>query len=291
MLLTETVETKWNPSTKKWFLSKGYIFTGIGTPVTVKTKDLKPTSLARIKVSCDICGEIVDTCYGYYNNKRYVDGKDYCKHCKRIKGNKTLMKNYGTTDILSIGNNRKNCLEKHRNSYEYVKSEFDKLGYILLTKEYNNCNQKLRYICPVHGEQVITFRSITHGCRCSKCRSSKSEALIDDILKKNNVIYATQYSFPDLKTTRLLRFDFCIFNDDGKTIKLLLEYQGEQHYRPADFAGKGEEWSKESLKNCKRLDRLKRLYCKSHGIPLVAIKYTQKNNLESIISNLLKLRW
>ena len=40
-----------------------------------------------------------------------------------------------------------------------------------------------------------------------------------------------EYIFPDLRSPngRPLRFDFVVFDDDGK-IDFIIEYQGKQHY-------------------------------------------------------------
>lgn len=290
LLLTTEVKTKWNTSTKRWYIGKGYIFTKIGDELTVKTNDLKETSLVRIKAKCDICGKVTETSYGSYRSKDNFDGKDYCRHCIGIKINKSLLRKYGTTDTLSLGNNREKVLAKHRNSYEYVRNTFEEAGYKLVSKEYHNCTEKLQFICPKHGLREISFRALTYGQGCNLCRSSKGEAKIRKILTELGITFSEQYTFPDLKTTRLLRFDFCIFNDDDKSIRFLLEYQGEQHYRLADYAGKGREWAEKNLIRVKELDRLKRLYCKSHRIPLVSIKYTQKNNLDKIIGSLILLK-
>ena len=41
------------------------------------------------------------------------------------------------------------------------------LGFI---EKYENCYSKLRYICPHHGEQIVTYRGfVTRGSRCLHC--------------------------------------------------------------------------------------------------------------------------
>ena len=57
------------------------------------------------------------------------------------------------------------------------------------------------------------------------------EIKICDILDRAGLNYKEEYSFPDLVSSsgRALRFDFCVFTDDGD-IDFLIEYQGEQHY-------------------------------------------------------------
>ena len=62
-----------------------------------------------------------------------------------------------------------------------------------------------------------------------------------------------------------LRFDYAII--ENKSVKLLIEYHGIQHYR----AG----WNESEEEFQKRLahDEMKRLYCKQNNIHLYEIKY------------------
>ena len=62
-------------------------------------------------------------------------------------------------------------------------------------------------------------------------RSSRGEIKIEEILTAAGVTFQEEYSFPDLvaESGRPLRFDFCVFDDDGN-IDFLIEYQGAQHY-------------------------------------------------------------
>ena len=62
-------------------------------------------------------------------------------------------------------------------------------------------------------------------------KSSRGEIKICDILDAAGLVYKEEYSFPDLISTsgRPLRFDFCVFDDNGD-IDFLIEYQGQQHY-------------------------------------------------------------
>lgn len=63
---------------------------------------------------------------------------------------------------------------------EYVKEQFDKKGYILLSKEYKNLNTKLNYMCKKHmelGIQKVTFKTFSKNkCNCIGCsKESKSK--------------------------------------------------------------------------------------------------------------------
>lgn len=70
-----------------------------------------------------------------------------------------------------------------------------------------------------------------------------------------------------------LRFDFVVFNDDN-SIKLLIEYDGEQH-----FQNKTDKIWSDSLEKRQERDRIKNDYCLSHNIPLIRIPYWEKNNI------------
>ena len=70
--------------------------------------------------------------------------------------------------------------------------------------------------------------------------ASRGEIKVREILEEAGLDFKMEYIFPDLKTSngRPLRFDFVVFDDDGK-IDFLIEYQGKQHYEPSNkFGGK-----------------------------------------------------
>ena len=58
-------------------------------------------------------------------------------------------------------------------------------------------------------------------------RASRGEIKIEEILTDADLSFKMEYSFPDLKSEngRPLRFDFVVFDDDGK-IDFIIEYQG-----------------------------------------------------------------
>ena len=58
---------------------------------------------------------------------------------------------------------------KLQHSFEFVKSEFEKVGYILLSTEYTNSSQKLDYICSQGHQSQITFNDLKGGHGCMKC--------------------------------------------------------------------------------------------------------------------------
>ena len=71
-------------------------------------------------------------------------------------------------------------------------------------------------------------------------RASRGEIKIEEILRAADLKFRMEYIFPDLKSPngRPLRFDFVVFDDDGK-IDFIIEYQGKQNYEQSSkFGGK-----------------------------------------------------
>ena len=101
------------------------------------------------------------------------------------------------------------------------------------------------------------------------CLSSYGEFRIKQILQENNVNFAQQYSFSDLRTEAngVLKFDFAIFKDNK--LSYLIEFDGRQHYEGFD-----NNWSQAaSLETIQHRDNLKNEYCKKNNIILKRIPY------------------
>ena len=54
-------------------------------------------------------------------------------------------------------------------TYEFVKDQFEKEGYTLLSKEYKSAKVKLKYICPIGHEGTICWGNWQSGGRCRIC--------------------------------------------------------------------------------------------------------------------------
>ena len=107
-------------------------------------------------------------------------------------------------------------------------------------------------------------------------RASRGEIKIEEILEEAGLPFKMEYIFPDLKSPsgRPLRFDFVIFDDDGK-IDFIIEYQGKQHYEASSKFG-----GKRGLYQQQYNDNQKRRFCALHDFRLIEIPYTD----ESLIS-------
>lgn len=144
------------------------------------------------------------------------------------------------------------------------------LGY----RKQQSRDQNIRWgLCKcICGREVeISHNNLkSGGTKSCGCINSRGEAKIIQILLKNNINFATEYTFNDLKGARngSLRFDFAIFDLDNTLIKLI-EFDGRQHVYGPDGS-----WSqcypKELLQEN---DRRKNEYCKIHNIELIRIPY------------------
>lgn len=105
--------------------------------------------------------------------------------------------------------------------------------------------------------------------------ASRGEITIREILEAADANFTMEQQFAGLVSTsgRPLKFDFCVFDDDGE-IDFLIEYQGKQHYQPsAKYGGKKGFFQQQYN------DNLKRRFCALNGYKLIEIPYTEEHLL------------
>lgn len=111
-------------------------------------------------------------------------------------------------------------------------------------------------------------RGATVSCGCIK--QSYGEYIIESILQESKVVYKKEYVVPELGNKR---FDFAIFQEN--TLIRLIEYDGEQHFKPSSLFGGKKEYEKR-----KKSDNEKNNWAIKNNIPLVRIPYTYKNDID-----------
>lgn len=111
--------------------------------------------------------------------------------------------------------------------------------------------------------------------------SSFGEKKIHEILERAGINFKEEYEFPNLRGRKHvpLRFDFCVFTTSGQ-IAFLIEFNGEQHYRPVEKFGGVKTFARQQQNDLK-----KRQYCLDNKIKLVTIPYydIDKLSLEYIM--------
>lgn len=143
----------------------------------------------------------------------------------------------------------------HNNIYDYSKAI------------YINSKTKLIIICSIHGEFKQSPSTHLAGSKCPRCKASKGELVISDILKRANIDFQTEFKPP--KSTTRHRYDFYL-----PSCNLLIEFHGIQHYESIPFFG-GEE----SLKETKFRDAYKKAFAKLAGYNYLEFNYKQLKHL------------
>ncbi|WP_346354986.1 hypothetical protein [Azotosporobacter soli] len=149
MLMTKEVIVKWTNRVKRHYEEKGYLFSAIGKEFVCKVEHLSQGSNAGVIVKCSVCGDDCEVKFSRYNQIVQNQRTYRCHRCSARRVGK--MKK---TPIL------------------IVEEAFKSMGYILLDKGYKGNSQKIKYMCPQHGEQVGTYAGIKKGHGCIRCASS-----------------------------------------------------------------------------------------------------------------------
>lgn len=183
------------------------------------------------------------------------------------------------------GNGCPKCTNKYRYTTDEIIKKFKIIHngiYDYSKVDYFNTKTKVCIICPKHGEFWQAPYHHLNGNGCPKCKSSLFERRVAQFLDKNKVQYieyANCLLFPWLGKQHL---DFYL-----PKYNIAIECQGEQHYFPVDFAGKGKEWAENNFKNMQKLDKKKLNLCTKNDVKLSYLKFD--NDIEITIKKILNL--
>jgi very-short-patch-repair endonuclease len=166
-----------------------------------------------------------------------------------------------TTEQFIIEGNRVHDFKYSYNKTEYIKN-----------------NIKVIITCPIHGDFTQNPLSHVQGIGCASCNESKGEKAISKYLDKNLISYYRQHKFEDCKNIFQLPFDFYI-----PSKRLIIEFDGKQHYEPMVFFG-----GVEAYERLKVNDNIKNEYCEDNYIDLVRIRYDSIDNIVSILDGIFK---
>lgn len=126
---------------------------------------------------------------------------------------------------------------------------------------YASSKEKVRIICPQHGEFWQTPTNHLKGQGCPICNSSKLEENLLLTFDKNEIKTIKQYKLKELGRQHL---DFYL-----PKYNIAIECQGRQHIYPIYFGGKRFETLDLQLKHIQTLDQTKKEICDSLGIKLL----------------------
>lgn len=164
-----------------------------------------------------------------------------CKYC-------TVGEVFNTEDFI---NKAKNI---HKNKYIYDKTIF--------TGAFN----KVIITCPQHGDFLQTPHKHIQGHGCPECaklfRKKETELynILKSVFKENDIIH----SYYNPKVLGKQEIDIYFPNE-----KIGIEFQGEQHFIPIDFSGRGVEWATKLFEDNQQRDIKKKETCNNNNITLL----------------------
>lgn len=155
----------------------------------------------------------------------------------------------------------------HNNRYDYSLTE------------YKNNREKIIIVCNKHGEfKVAPNDHLNKKSGCPKCKISRGEEKIEEILIKQKIKYLTEYIFQDCKNIKPLPFDFYLPEKN-----ICIEFDGELHFKSVENFG-----GYELLEKTKKRDTIKTKYCIDNNITLIRIPYYEYDNIENILLKKIK---
>lgn len=167
------------------------------------------------------------------------------------------------------------CQNVGRLSISEVRESLEREGYSLLSEEYINLRTPIHIRCNMGHEYTSPYSNFKNGYRCPKCNGSSGEKRITSYLESLGEVYEREKTFEDCvwETGYKLRYDFYI-----ETYRLLIEFDGRQHFQDCDFFGSDFELIKAK-------DEYKDKYAKEKNFNLLRIPYWEFDNIEDIIKN------
>lgn len=181
------------------------------------------------------------------------------------------------------------CFEKssrynRKHHVDIANKRFGMLTAIRTTnKRKNNGGMIWECKCDCGNIAFVSYYNLSKGkttsCGCRK--TSKWEDFIDNYLSSLNIDFVREKRFDDCKNaegTSTLPFDFYL-----PKYKIIIEYDGEQHFAPVKYWG-GEEKFKRTQQN----DSIKNEYCKTRNFSLLRLSYKlSENEIKEKIQNIL----
>jgi very-short-patch-repair endonuclease/phage FluMu protein Com len=197
--------------------------------------------------------------------QNHINKMSGCPQCKQV----LLANKYSTNPEQFI--QQSNAV--HRTKYSYTNIQ------------YRNTHEKIAITCKNHGDFFQTPLNHLQGAGCPRCKQSHGELLLDRLLSRYKINFETQKTFPDCvnpKTQRLLRFDFYLVDYD-----VLIEVDGLHHFEPVYHNTKMDKF--ELFDDVQYRDNIKNEYALIHGKLLLRFPYTDIDNFEPLVYELIEV--
>ncbi len=173
------------------------------------------------------------------------------------------------------------CTGRYKTTEDFKKELSTINSMVEIIGEYKGSERPVKCRCKLCNHIWSPIgRSLKNGQGCPNCSTSKGELKVKEFLDIHKLNYIQQKTFEDCIDKERLKFDFYLPNHNTA-----IEYDGQQHFMPVDFANKGKEWANNLFQNNVRKDNIKDAYCKDNNINLIRIPYFEYDNIFDILAS------
>ena len=258
-----------------------------------------------VSIKCNTCGQIYHYCRGttLYSQRR----TNFCRLCnsKSViamrkaceENNISIIKmTYNVTEPWSLHCNKcnadfqiapskwikydcPNCGNNHNCYTKKIRQQLvdEKFGigeFEVLSEGAATRRFTVRHKCGfIRNTQFFAFMK-SQGCPRCCGTMSKGERKIAEYLDKNKFFYETQKKMGNTQQS----FDFYL-----PDLKIVIEYNGEQHYFPIETFGGEKRFIQQQ-----EYDKNKQIYCYNNNLILKIISYKDFNNIDTILDTFFK---
>ncbi len=245
---------------------------------------------SKLKLSIDNVRLVIENKNGillsenYDNARRKLDVK--CNVCNNIW--------HPTYDKIKQGKWCPKCCGNIKLTFGEVKCAIEDLGYTLISDNYFNNQTKLNLLCREGHPWAVTYGNVMGGKGCPKCGKLKTQKIIEKIIKEIFPTHEIKFNYKGIKefvgkSGRKLELDIYV-----PTLRLAIEYDGEQHFQPVNFGGISDKEAEKKFKMTQHLDKIKNKLIEEHPEIVkyfIRISYMEKKqiNRDYIIEKLIKV--
>jgi hypothetical protein len=198
----------------------------------------------------------------------YSDFKNLTNKCPKCYMN----------SIITRENYQEKFFKKYGNEYIVLGDYINHKSSVLIKHNTEDCGK-------VFYKNLYSFYRNNSECPCNSSFSKGEDAILQ-FVHRNEIFHKKSFTFDNCRNINPLPFDFAVLNSNGD-LSMIIEYDGEQHFYPVDFAGKGLAWAEERFSETKKHDSIKNTYCKDNNIPLYRIPYWKFNEIDIILNKLI----
>lgn len=214
------------------------------------------------------------------HNDKYDYSKVYYKNSKtRVR---IICSKHGEFYQVSyahlMGSGCPKCTNNHpMNQSDFIKKAERVHGdrYDYSNAKYRRHNEKVIIICNIHGNFKQDPSNHICGKGCPHC-TLKSEGKVKELLVK----YFKDWNITSNKKIwdRYKNYDhrrFCDFYMEKNGVKVIVEYDGRQHFMPVRFGGRSLKKAEKAFKHTQLKDSLDSQFCKANNVLLHRIRYDE----------------